>query len=236
MGPGVDPDVIELLPFLPNYELYYNVSFLGTDFCTHPTKQDCGFSPDPLTAVPGPGEYDIDRKELNRTSSRPTSSFVCPRTHPSAETITETPAPGSYELWHVQPQYVDKCGQVLRDPFFRSQTKRMASFIAKSDVPGPGEYDVDRGLASLKGALGIGAGGVKGSGTVVKRSGQQQQSGGRSKEEVDVTPGEILFCVLENPLIIENACGSQKNAGLQREFGLIRSFHRNTVDPSKSHL
>ncbi|CAN0392129.1 unnamed protein product, partial [Ectocarpus sp. 13 AM-2016] len=69
------------------------------------------------------------------------------RTPLNVGTHLETPAPGTYELLPTQQSHVDKSGNILKDPFFRSQTRRNASFIAASDVPGPGEYDVDRGVA-----------------------------------------------------------------------------------------
>ncbi|CAN0210906.1 unnamed protein product, partial [Pylaiella littoralis] len=98
---------------------------------------------------PGPGEYNIDRANTNNNSNKnragsmtPTSSFLCARTPLDVGTHLQTPAPGTYELLRAQQAHVDKSGNVLKDPCFRSQTKRNASFIATSDVPGPGEYDV----------------------------------------------------------------------------------------------
>lgn len=86
----------------------------------------------------------------------------------------------------------DKNGLILKDPFFRSQTKRSASFIASSDVPGPGEYDVDRGVATVKEACGTGAGGGgggKGQGGVsAGRPGHQRC--GHAREDEESSPGE----------------------------------------------
>lgn len=163
---------------------------------SHPNdlQQDCGFAPDALKAVPGPGEYNVDRANSSSThknragSSTPTSSFLCTRTPLNVGTNLETPAPGTYELLRAQQTHVDKSGNVLKDPFFRSRTKRNASFIATSDVPGPGEYDVDRGVAT---ANSFGSGGSRGSGTS-GRPGQQRRAGGghHAKEEEEATPGE----------------------------------------------
>lgn len=156
--------------------------------------QDCGFVPDALAAVPGPGEYNVERgngANKNRAgSSTPTSSFLCARTPLNVGTHLESPAPGTYELLRRDQAHVDKSGNVLKDPFFRSQTKRNASFIAGNDVPGPGEYEVDRGLAISRET--IGSAGVRGGGAG-GRPGQQHRGGsdGHSKEEEDVTPGRV---------------------------------------------
>lgn len=158
--------------------------------------QDCGFAQDHVGVVPGPGEYNIDRSNRNNTANKnragvpnPTSSFLCARTPLNVGTHLETPAPGTYELLPTQQSHVDKSGNVLKDPFFRSQTRRNASFIAASDVPGPGEYDIDRGVASSTEAFGSGGGRDSGAGG---RPSQQLRGGGggRVKEEEDVTPGE----------------------------------------------
>ncbi|CAM9492744.1 unnamed protein product, partial [Hapterophycus canaliculatus] len=121
-------------------------------------KRDCAFVPDALAAVPGPGEYNVERGNgVNKNrdgSSKPTSSFLCARTPLNVGTHLESPAPGSYELLRRDQTHVDKSGNVLKDPFFRSQTKRNTSFIAGSDVPGPGEYEVDRGLATSTETIG----------------------------------------------------------------------------------
>lgn len=157
-------------------------------------QQDCGFTPDAVKVVPGPGEYNIDSANTsthkNRgTSSTPTSSFLCARTPLNVGTNLDTPAPGTYELLRTQQAHVDKSGNILKDPFFRSRTKRNASFIAASDVPGPGEYDVDRGVAA---ANSFGSGGSRGSGTSA-RPGQQRRGGGGNyaKEVEDTTPGKL---------------------------------------------
>lgn len=158
--------------------------------------QDCGFTSDALTAVPGPGEYNIDRPNSNTHknragSSTPTSSFLCARTPLNVGTNLETPPPGTYELLRTQQIHVDKSGNVLKDPFFRSRTKRNATFIAASDVPGPGEYDVDRGVAAPN--VVWSGGGKRGSGTS-GRPGQQRRTGSggpHAKEEESATPGGL---------------------------------------------
>ncbi|CAN0141959.1 unnamed protein product [Ectocarpus sp. 12 AP-2014] len=150
---------------------------------------------DHLGIVPGPGEYNTDRGNRNNTAnknragaSNPTSSFLCARTPLNVGTHLETPAPGTYELLPTQQSHVDKSGNILKDPFFRSQTRRNASFIAASDVPGPGEYDVDRGVANSTEAFGSGGG--RGSGAGGRPSQQLRRGGGgRVKEEEEVTPG-----------------------------------------------
>lgn len=152
-------------------------------------------TPASLAAVPGPGEYNIDRATNSNThrnragTSTPSSSFLCSRTPLNVGTHLETPAPGTYDLLRTEQAHVDKSGNVLKDPFFRSRTKRNASFIASSDVPGPGEYDLERGVAT---ANSLGAGGSRGSGTS-GRPGQQRRGGGRhhAKDEDDVSPGEL---------------------------------------------
>lgn len=116
----------------------------------HLSKQDCGFTDNPEHAVPGPGQYNLDRKETQRLGSGPTSSFRCARKPLENERSCDTPAPGAYELATPVHPRVDKNGQVLKAPFFRSQTKRDASFISGSEVPGPGEYDIDRGMTIAK--------------------------------------------------------------------------------------
>lgn len=182
----------------------------------HPTAnaQDCGFTPDSLAAVPGPGEYNIDRANSSTHKNRagtstPTSSFLCTRTPLNVGTNVETPAPGTYELLRTHQAHVDKSGNVLKDPFFRSRTKRNASFIAASDVPGPGEYDVDRGVAT---ANSFGSGGSRGGGTS-GRPGQRRRGGSaHAKEEEDVTPGKADRTP-QNPslqynvaLVVETVC------------------------------
>ena len=158
-------------------------------------KQDCGFTPDPLTAVPGPGEYNVDRPHngnanKNRAgATTPSSSFLCTRTPLNVGTFLETPAPGTYELQRTQQAHVDKKGNVLKDPCFRSQTRRNASFIAPSDVPGPGEYDVNRGGATAKDGVGLSGGGSRGGGTSGRPGQQPRRGGGNPKEEEGVTPG-----------------------------------------------
>ena len=92
---------------------------------------------------------------------------------------------------------------ILQDPFFRSQTKRSASFIAPSDVPGPGEYHVDRGVATVKEACGTGLGGVGGRGGQGVSAGRPgNQRGGHSREEEESSPGEV--CLIKSRWFVEN--------------------------------
>lgn len=103
-------------------------------------------------------------------------------------TNLETPAPGTYELLQNQYAKIDKNGQVLKDPCFRSQTKRDASFITASEVPGPGEYDVGRTIAASKEPFGSGGSGAKSPRANLRRS------GGHSKDDDDISPGERSLC------------------------------------------
>lgn len=161
----------------------------NTSLCPATAQQDCRLAPNKLTAAPGPGEYNIDRRDNPRIATGPTSSFRCTRTPLAVGTNLQTPAPGAYEILQGQHVQADKNGLILNDPFFRSQTKRSASFIAGSDVPGPGEYDVDRGVATVKEACVMGGG--KGQGGVsAGRPGHQRC--GHSREDEESSPGEIL--------------------------------------------
>ena len=138
-------------------------------------------------AIPGPGEYNIDRKNCQKAIPGPTSSFLCSRRPLPLGTNALTPAPGAYELARAQQGKVDKDGVVLKHPFFRSRTKRDPLFIPSSEVPGPGEYDVGRGLSTAKET------------TMERRAMAMKHAGagsggstGRSKDDDFITPGELL--------------------------------------------
>lgn len=167
---------------------------------TKPPTQDCGFDVDPKRAVPGPGQYNLCSKDRHSVGSGPTSSFLCVRKPlESTEGDVNTPAPGSYELLTPAQVNVDKNGQILEHPCFRSQTSRSASFIAKSEVPGPGEYDTDRSF--MGGRMGTTVSvtqGQRGKGA----SGSGGGGGGRfgrplpSKEDDSTSPGACCAFVL----------------------------------------
>lgn len=141
--------------------------------------------------MPGPGQYNLRGKGRHSVGSGPTSSFLCARKPlESTEGDVNTPAPGSYELLTPAQVNVDKNGQILKHPCFRSQTSRNASFIAKSDVPGPGEYNTDKGFAGGRAAMTVLAAQGGGSG----RSGRPPLS----REDDSASPGAscaIVFCL-----------------------------------------
>ncbi|CAM9678984.1 unnamed protein product [Ascophyllum nodosum] len=147
-------------------------------------KRDWGLTPHSTVAIPGPGEYNIDRKNCQKAIPGPTSSFLCSRRPLPLGTNALTPAPGAYELARAQQGKVDKDGVVLKHPFFRSRTKRDPLFIPSSEVPGPGEYDVGRGLSTAKET------------TMERRAMAMKHAGagsggstGRSKDDDFITPG-----------------------------------------------
>lgn len=160
--------------------------------------------------MPGPGQYNVDRRTAPRAGSGPTSSFRCTRTPLDVGSHLQSPAPGTYELQQTPQTRVDKNGQVLKDSVFRSRTKR--TFLATNDVPGPGEYDVEHGVAVEKDSMrGSGAVGAKDAGTGVGRSrSQPEPSSGRSKEDEEATPGNHISHSRESILrVIRHSFGSR---------------------------